>query len=320
MVGVLGLAGGAWLYAHPPTTTVPDRTATLSLHGETHTSALVRGSGSIYPSGTRVHDRAVYFRASSPNVTLDATTDPKVADHGVTLTQTIAVRRTVTHDGTTIHRTERVLASSTASNASVHTTATLDVSAIQNRTAALEARVGDAGSVRTRVLVTLTYQTPRHRGVKNATTSIHQGGAWYSLPTSTFSVSRARTTPTVRTLAPNWPVLGALGAGGALSVLLALWLGVLYARRYRGADPEPYRHAVVAYAYREWITQGDGPVDPPAPVVSVASLSDLVDVAIDSNRRVVRDAETGTYYVLDDVATYAYEPSAGPTDVSEREA
>lgn len=83
-------------------------------------------------------------------------------------------------------------------------------------------------------------------------------------------------------------------------------------------------------SFEEWLSVGRVP--PPGEderVVAVGSLEDLVDVAIDSDRRVIEDPNSGAFAVLDSETRYVFDPdstvaggsneSRGPADRSDVE-
>jgi len=316
VVGVLGVAAGGWVYTHPGSTQVSERTTTLDVGVTTHTSASIHGDDAVYPAGTRVRDRPVYFRSSTSDFTFDAVATPRTGGDGLSLTQRIVVVRTASRNNEVFYRNANVLASSTSSNGALRTSTRLNVSALTERTDALKERVGDAGTVNERVVVSLRYRTPETRGTRNETVGIAHGDSWFDVATPSFSVTRDETSTRTVASDPDVVVAGALAGGGLVALLVGVGLGVLYYRRYRDTDPEPYRLALVAYAYREWISEGTAPEDVGGRRVRMESLVDLVDVAIDADRRVVHDTATGTYYVIDDAATYTYTPPVEPTDLS----
>lgn len=111
---------------------------------------------------------------------------------------------------------------------------------------------------------------------------------------------------------------GPLRSVGSVLLLLAS-LGGLAGLSYAGRDgrllsEEERRlvdHASEREAFDDWISRGrlpDSVTDRPR--VEVASLADLVDVAVDSDRRVVESTEDPAYYVVDGDVVYAYEPPA----------
>ncbi|WP_123537542.1 DUF5305 domain-containing protein [Halosimplex salinum] len=105
----------------------------------------------------------------------------------------------------------------------------------------------------------------------------------------------------------------------AYGSLLAVLVGVLGAGALVWADrdgrldvPDHVRSAIAVGRERdsfdEWISTGRVPPVGDDRVVTVDSLADLVDVAIDSDRRVIEDAEAGTFVVLDGPTRYEYRP------------
>jgi|APHM01.1.fsa_nt_gi hypothetical protein len=71
---------------------------------------------------------------------------------------------------------------------------------------------------------------------------------------------------------------------------------------------ERIEYRTAAGEFEEWLTQGQIPdVAIDRPQVSVESPEELVDVAVDSNRRVIEDRDRGYCAVLGDEATYVYE-------------
>jgi hypothetical protein len=68
-------------------------------------------------------------------------------------------------------------------------------------------------------------------------------------------------------------------------------------------------------SFGEWISTGRVPPVGDDRVVTVDSLTGLVDVAIDSERRVIEDTDSGTFVVLDDATRYEFRPDDGETDV-----
>jgi hypothetical protein len=56
--------------------------------------------------------------------------------------------------------------------------------------------------------------------------------------------------------------------------------------------------------YSEWISSGIYPGDKWEKMVYVSHLADLVDVAIDTNKRVIYDAAEKMFFVIDDPILY----------------
>jgi hypothetical protein len=96
-----------------------------------------------------------------------------------------------------------------------------------------------------------------------------------------------------------------------VGVLVVLGLIVTYASASR-SDPERVEAELQRQRFNEWVTE----VDSYTPrgnrhVVNVNSLGDLVDLAIDTQRRVLSPADMDEYLVVSDNTVFRYAPSTG---------
>lgn len=306
VLGLLAMLAGGWFYTHPSTSSVENRTQVVDFHGELHTSALVTNSQSIYPAGTRVRDEPVYYLSANPNLTIATTLTPNSGSGKANVSIRYLVRRVAKHHGKTFFSHTRVLGSTPPQTGTTHLNRTLDVSAFLNRTAAVQKRVGDAGQLTTTVIVNVHYQKGKVSGTKNVTASLQQQGDWYAFPSKSFSVTRYRSHVEQWPNPRNWWLIGGLLGTGVVLLAAGVVLIVRYRREYQNANPVWYRHQATKAAYAEWITEGSRPDEFPEPIAAVDTLAGLVDIAIDSDRRVVHDTDWGGFYVLDDAGTYLY--------------
>jgi hypothetical protein len=143
--------------------------------------------------------------------------------------------------------------------------------------------------------------------------SIDPGSDTYSVEGPSGETQRHPHTGTV-TVERNYGPLRSLG-GPAVLVLSLLGLVALGVARDQEmlAVSEAERAALAAETEREefeeWISTGRVPETVRnRDVVAVDSLADLVDTAIDSDRRVVHDPTDDTYHVIDDALRYEYVP------------
>jgi hypothetical protein len=94
---------------------------------------------------------------------------------------------------------------------------------------------------------------------------------------------------------------------GGLSVLGTLSLaGAAFVSRRSSTDIEAARRAVHEQRYAEWISRGSIPMWIGEYHVSLDTLEDVVDVAIDTNERVVHDEQRGLFAVVNDGVVYYY--------------
>ncbi|WP_394741379.1 DUF5305 domain-containing protein [Natronococcus roseus] len=111
-------------------------------------------------------------------------------------------------------------------------------------------------------------------------------------------------------------------SGGLSSVVLALLgvgsvaaLGVLGTARRKGtlapsaAELERIDARYEREAFDDWISRGRLPAEiRERSRIEIETLEDLVDVAVDCDRRVLEDERDGRYYVVDGEAVYVYAP------------
>ncbi|RRJ31541.1 DUF5305 family protein [Halocatena pleomorpha] len=123
---------------------------------------------------------------------------------------------------------------------------------------------------------------------------------------------------------PNQP--GTLIQAGSIAVLLASLLalfGLIYGRDDDWFDVSETKrtdiqHEKLKSEFEDWVSTGTIP-ETDRSTIEVESLEGLVDIAFDSNRRVVEDAATGVYVVRDDGVWYQYTPEWSEMDGTDAE-
>ena len=144
---------------------------------------------------------------------------------------------------------------------------------------------------------------------------------------STFRVSEAETIDephrsfeTVEVLAQPDPVVsyGSILVFGLSIALLVLLIGFRYSGYIELTDEERELVEITQARQRftEWITTGEFPSEREYDeTVLVDDLEGLVDVAIDTNKRVIEDTQLGVFTVLDDAYIYIYvQPDSAARD------
>ena len=116
---------------------------------------------------------------------------------------------------------------------------------------------------------------------------------------------------TVEVLAEPSPLqaYGSIVAFGFVVMLLILVAGLRYSGYTKLTDQEQELIAIkqARERFTEWITTGEFPSEREyEQTVLVDSLEGLVDVAIDTNKRVIEDEQLGVSTVLDDTYIYIY--------------
>lgn len=305
IVGLISLGGAGWVYTHPPTTTVTDRTNEQTFQSTLQTSAVVTGDTALYRTGDRVENQPVYLVTATPTLTLDLRTT--VPDgQPVHIDQRVELVMRATNDGDEFWQNTRVLSREevTTSNGTVTTSTKLDIPEFQNRIVPVQNEVGKAGTLSIFVRVTTSYETEQYSGTLTRKTPLQLSQSTYSIEPLTLetteSSSRTReiNVPTRDTSAYTIP------AGiGVSAVLCAGVVLLLYRRRNEWGMVE---NQVYQNRYVEWISVGALSPDLGFQYVPVESLEDLVDVGIDMNKRVIHDRDRDIHAVIDGGIVYYY--------------
>jgi hypothetical protein len=330
---LVGLAGG-WVayttFVAPGTTTEQRVVGSWERSGQFDHRATVTENNSVFPVGTTLSDRPVYPTAVAPTVNGTFTYTYAASDEGnlsVSADTRLRYRGVEGSSGqqsTELWRTSRPLSSestrSLAPSEELAVPFALDAHRIRNRSERIREELDSgSGRVETAVVVeTHVIGTVNSERVDNTTT--------YTLPLEVSGESvRLRdpeplTTSRERTTRVTVPVQhGVLreGAGVLLPCVGILGTGALALARSRGwialspAERERLAHERDRGEFDEWITSGTLPEEiATRPCVRVDSLQGLVDLAIDTDSRVIEDARYG-YAVIHDGLLYVYATPGG---------
>lgn len=309
-VAAFGAAG--WTATHPPTTDVTDRQNVQRTALGFASNATVTEDTSLYETGTVLHDPAVFPR-DAPVLRVT----PRVHSANASfesVSQSVSLVYTASRRGETFWTHTVPLATQSADDAeSLATPVTVDTERIREHLKSYRSDVGDAGTVSVAIRTNATYRVGGYTGRLTGSAPLSFGEDWYDVAgtgdsrthdtthTRTVTVSSARAVP------PS-----ALGGVGVLFVLGAVAVLAWY-RAYRpsldAVTEDLHRHR-----YAEWISAGFVPSAGDEHVVDVATLESLVDVAIDTDSRVIHDPSTGRYTVLTEAARYRYAPTQKTSD------
>ncbi|QLK27718.1 DUF5305 domain-containing protein [Natrinema zhouii] len=309
VVGVLAIIATGWAVANPMTTTTPQFSEERVTTGA-GTSAVVTESGTLWAEGDRLEDSSVYFLNATPELTVQPETTLRDEAGGAAVedgdvTHELRLRYEATRDGSTFwNESHEILAeSASVENGVATSTATIDVESYRERQRQLEREVSGVGSIELSMELRVEYDTGRQQGTLTATTPVEitddaywLGNSLSDSATHSYRSGTARTTESRSTaLIGGLSVLGTLSLAGA----------ALVARR-SPTDLEAARRAVHERRYAEWISRGSIPMWIGDYHVSLDTLEDVVDVAIDTNERVVHDTQRGLFAVVNDGVVYYY--------------
>lgn len=323
---LLAAAGGFVAYEEytaPDTTTEQRTTATWTTDSEFTHRATIQESTRAFDRGTVLENRSAYLVSVAPELNgRHIFRHEGEAGQATVTTAVELVKRSVEpgDGGTefwrvtdTLERTESTL----APGDTAETTFTVNVPRQRNETREIERELGGTpGQIEMYVQVTTRVST-RFEGEQLNRSRTDR--LTITPTTSTYGVATNATgeqteplrTESVSVPAESNPARIYLGTAFAV-----LWLGVaaglVYADRrdLLAVDPE----LVVAMEtarerdrFDEWISTGRVPdPDDTDRVVTVDSLEGLVDVAIDSDRRVIEDTDGGQFVVLDGRTQYVF--------------
>ncbi|WP_336021588.1 DUF5305 family protein [Halobellus salinisoli] len=304
LVGVLCLVGAGYVFSTPTTQTITEETDRQTFETRADPSALVTRQTALYEQGERLDNRSVYFLSASPSMTFDVeTTVP--ADVPVRLNHRLELEIRGVRDGQEFYRSTETLleANETVTDGQFTASETVNVSALRGELQTLRASTEGVGEFEIRLSQTVQYETESYEGTLVSTVPFVIDGRSYYLEETveaeqveSMSVQRQVTEP------PNPLEYG----GFALVGLLLLGVAVLARDLDDRIDTEELRTRIVHDRHDEWISRGEFPTNSQKQYISILTLEDLVDVAIDTNRRVIHDPQIDAYAVIDSSEIYYY--------------
>ncbi|MFP4628805.1 MAG: DUF5305 domain-containing protein [Halobacteriales archaeon] len=322
LVAAIGVGVVYFTYVDPGTDTEEVTVASWQTTPSFSHQAEVQRSNLVFPSDAVLRDRSLYFTQISP--VLDATFsygvsgEPGEVDTSIESTLII---RSVSDEGGEYWRVEEPLSSEDAAVETGDTLSTsyqLNISDILVQIESIQSDLGSSvGStevfVQNTASTTGTVADTSFSHDETYTMTVDPGENTYSIETDaeSESFSESETVVEERTYGPLRTV------GGPLLILLGLTVAIgLAVARYRDMlevtehEREVLRYHAQRKEFDEWITTGSVPeAARPSTAVRVDDLEGLVDVAIDSEARVIEDRDSRTYLVvLDDDRVFTFQP------------
>jgi hypothetical protein len=304
ILGLVALGGAANTYLNPPVEEVTENTNTQTVQTVTDTSAVVQNSTPLYDEGQVLRDMPIYFFEASPDLTLRIRTDVP-SDQQVTVAQRHVIELRATRDGQTFYQDRRVVATdqTQVSDGTVWVNTTINMREVRSYVSEKQSAVSGAGSLQVTLRQSVTYETNDYSGTLNTSAPLALSGNTYWID-GDLSASRTHSTPVTRRSvgSPDMTTVGGLGALGI--GLLAGAVAVL--RRSREIDPLGVETDLARSRYDEWISNGEIPTKSDKEYIRTDSLEDLVDIAIDSNGRVIYDRSLDAYAVVQGDLVYYF--------------
>lgn len=304
ILGILSVGAAGFLVAQPGTTDVTETQNEQTFRTELGSSAVVTGETSAWEQGTTLTNRTVYLHSATPDVKLRSrTTVPD--EQPVDVSQRVTLVYQVKRNGKVIWESEELLLadSTQVKDGEAIARTTLNPTEIRTRIGEIENEFSGIGSVSTHLRTDVDYHTDQYEGELSATGSIAFTQNAIAIDTyPSTEQTHGETVTTTKQSPRDWPLIGGLGLMGFI-FLIGAWEVTQY---------EPTAETVSAIEqrlkrarYEEWISRGTFPrIYENA--VEMASLDNLVNLAIDSNKRVVHDVEQSVYGVIDGDTVYYF--------------
>lgn len=313
LAGVLCFVAAGYIYVTPTVTTVTEETNVQTVETTVTTSAVVTGNTTLYEPQAELQNRSVYFVSATPQLTLTVRSSVP-ADQSVAVTHELRMETVGLREGRPFYRNERTLVDeqTVVSDGTARSETTMNVSALRQALQNKQAEVGSVGRFRIRLLLNTTYETDAYDGTISTDAPFVLSGRAYYLD-GELAVEQTHSTPVTEQIVQQ-PTVFEYGSVGVLGLILfgLCWVVIRISRQ---ADPELLRVNIVHDRHQEWISRGEFPTDSNKEYISILALEDLVDVAIDSDRRVLFDPELDAYAVIDGDEIYYYARNEEDTDV-----
>jgi hypothetical protein len=317
--------------ATPETRQVTEQTDVQSFETTVSTSATVTGNTSLYESGRTLSNMPVYLVGASPNVTVTAHTEVP-EDRAVNVSQQITIDLYATRNGEMFWSNTTTLAadSERVTDGSLVTETTINIREIQRgRLSEVQPEAESVGVLHAKIHADTVYKANTYEGSLAVTTPVEMTSRSYAID-APLSDERSHATPVTRTVTDSGeqvttgtPVtsnataqagfLPGFGSGtlsmdtvirvvlGVIAIVAAFTIRRIY---HRLPSQEELRQAYDRVRYGDWISQGQIPESDAYERIAIEEFVDLIDIAIDSDKRVIHDREQGIYAVIDGTAIY----------------
>ncbi len=288
--------------------------------GHDHSAEVIQ-ENAVFPVGAELSDRTTYFTQIAPNLDVTPTvrySASQASDVTVTITSELIIRGT--SDDQVLWEQRDSLGSTEANVApgeDVTHTFDINIPVIDSRMDTISSDLGDPGSmevfVRSSMRIVGEIEGDSVDYGQSFDLELDPGGNQYHVP-SDGSDTQGFTRTVTETVPVEYGPLYAIG--GPLLILISLvGLGALsYAGYEQRLGITPAERAYLGYLkernkFDEWITSIELPPSLlERPTARAASLTDLVDFAIDNETGVIQDPESKQLYVIGEEYLFTYKP------------
>ncbi|WP_430506033.1 DUF5305 family protein [Haloparvum sp. PAK95] len=304
------VAGGAAgvAYANADSSyTVTEREHVQTFRQTANDSAVVTGDTPLWEEGTVLRDKPIYLTDVSPKLTVTSTTrTPANTEVHLSHRVDLVLEATVSGEELWSDRLPLTRRNVTVTDGRSVTETTIDVPATIDRVNEIRGDLSSSVSLSTQLRIQTQYESDRYAGSLSTTVPLSLGTESYSIGGFQPAERTHEQTTTRRRTAEDEPLPSTtfLGGGMALVSLFGAVVAVVGARRID--DPERIYRELERQRLDEWISAGAIPSWALEESIRMDTLTDLVDVAIDANERVIYDEARDVYAVVDGPTTYTY--------------
>lgn len=312
LVGVLLISGAGYVYLTPSEVTLaPEQEEVFEIESEISHGAVVQDDSPLFEVEDELENQPVYFTNITPELDIDTSTTVNTPDGQiVNVTQRLYLEEEAIWGDITFWSNDVALGTNQTIlvEEGANVQASLDIGEIQSRSREIESVLGGTANMRLSLRLETIYETQiegdTYEGRMLVTPEMDVGTSAYRVEDDlSESTTETRTIPRgTETQSPSMSLIGALLllGGGALAG------GGAIAWKARELDEEELRLAAHRQEYSDWISQGELIVNPDSQYIYVHSLKDLVNIGIDTDKRVIYDPSIEAYTVADGDIVYYF--------------
>ena len=319
---ILAAVGGWWTFQVHATQDVEREQVVVEQWSESTAyehSAVITNDSLVFNKSERVRNRPVYYVNLTRELDVTYVYEHTAETGSVNVTTDVRLRYRGVEGDTVLWQYAEPLASGRdkgVTNEDNHTVSTaIEIDSVFETIQTIERQLGAAGTIEIRIVaassvegtlagqsVSETYESTMPMTVNPQTFRV--------LEVNTVDESGQRTETVEQPVDPGT----AEAVGSILLVLLGVGgaAGLLFAQRSGYATVSPEEREILEIRqqeqeFSEWITRGTFPSERDyEATILVDDLEGLVDVAIDTNKRVIKDEQLGVSSVLDGDFAYLY--------------
>jgi hypothetical protein len=305
--------GGAWVTSQP---TIETRQVTMfqdEFSTTTDESAVVTTDLPLegIAENDTLRNQNRYLSNVTPNLTLTVNTSVP-EQRMVNLTHRLVIQYEATiSEGDTLGRNTVVLINeTTTTNGTFSTAETINPQSIQAERTRIQNELGSAVDVSADLVFEVTYEVDGEEsyvGSMSASAPVVVNAESYYID-GDLSASQTEQRTDTRTVEESVDPIDYLGLGLVGLLAFAGAAGSVVLRR--DIDAEEIRARIYRNRYDEWISRGEIPTGTDKRYVRIDELEDIVDIGIDSNKRVIWNDDYDIYAVVDGDVVYYFAPES----------